>query len=173
MKKIKALKMIVAIVSFALALQLVLSSSGIWVNLTSSMPQGVYKSNDDKIQRNDYVLSCLPYDIAPLAKDRGYVGYGQCPANSGLIGKKMLGLPGDLARIDQDGITINGVLLPGTAPKRFDRQGNSLPKIRIDRNLGADEYIIATNKPQSYDSRYFGPVHSEDLKQKIEPLYLF
>ena len=169
----KILKLSATVVSFSVALELVLSSSGIWVNLTSSMPQGVYHAKADRPLRNDYVLSCLPEGIAATAKKRGYVGYGSCPAGTSPIGKKMIGMPGDLARIDHNGIMINGVLMQGTAPRRFDGSGNSMPAMRIERNLSADEYILATSSPRSYDSRYFGPVHQSDIRQKIEPLYLF
>ncbi len=169
----KILKLGVTVVSFSVALELVLSSSGIWINLTSSLPQGIYKAKAERPLRNDYVLSCLPESIATTAKKRGYVGYGNCPAGSAPIGKKMIGMPGDLARIDQNGIMINGTLMQGTAPKRFDGSGNTMPSIRIERNLSADEYILATSSPRSYDSRYFGPLRQSDIKEKIEPLYLF
>lgn len=78
--------------------------------------------------------------------------------------KRVVGLPGDLLQITQGRVVINGRPLeepyavgwtdPPTAPRR----------------LGPDEYfLLGDNRPQSFDSRAFGPVPRRALAGKIKP----
>lgn len=171
--KLKIVGTVLAIVIFSSALQFSLRYSDLWINLTSSMPQGIYKVKALEEKRDEAVLFCLNKKRADFAKKRGYVGYGNCPANSAPLGKYLKGLPGDLAYIGKEGIKINGSLLSGTAPQLKDGKGSSLTAARLNRILDQDEFILASERTQSYDSRYFGTIKRTDLLNGLEAFYLF
>ena len=171
--KLKLVGMILAVIIFSSALQLSLRYSELWINLTSSIPQGIYKIKALEEKRGEAVLFCLDKKRADFAKQRGYVGYGNCPSNSSPLGKYLKGLPGDLAYIGKEGIKINGSLLSGTAPQLKDGNGTPLTAARLNRVLDQDEFILASERTQSYDSRYFGTVKRTDLLNGLEAFYLF
>ncbi len=148
-------------------------SCGIWVNLSSSIPPGIYHQAEGAILRGDCVLSCVPSSAAALAYERHYIGYGNCPMSTAPVGKYAVGLPGDQARINQEGIVINGTKLNSTKPLELDIEKRTLEPFMLDRQLSEDEYLLAGKTKESYDSRYFGPVSKKEIKGKIEAVYLF
>ena len=48
--------------------------AGVRVNLSGSMPIGLYRVSSAPPMRGAMVLACLPVDVAVFAKSRGYVG---------------------------------------------------------------------------------------------------
>ena len=53
-----------------------------------------------------------------------------------------------------------------------DRQGAQLPHWQGCRRLGAGEYFVFSNRiPNSYDSRYYGPVSSRQVLGVYAPLW--
>ena len=53
-----------------------------------------------------------------------------------------------------------------------DRQGAQLPHWQGCRRLGAGEYFVFSNRiPNSYDSRYYGPVSSPQVLGVYTPLW--
>jgi len=53
-----------------------------------------------------------------------------------------------------------------------DRQGAQLPHWQGCRRLGAGEYFVFSNRiPNSYDSRYYGPVSSRQVLGVYTPLW--
>ncbi len=150
-----------------------LLAMGIWVNLSSSVPPGIYREEEGSIARGDCVLSCIPGSAAYIALERGYVGWGGCPFHTAPVGKLAAGIPGDQARISQSGIEINGQALPKSVPLGADAQGRELAPYSLDRTLKDGEYLLAGTSAQSYDSRYFGPAGKDEIKGRIKPIYLF
>ncbi len=51
---------------------------GIRVNLTESMPRGLYELSvlSHPLKKGDIVAACLPYSAARLGEERGYLGSG-------------------------------------------------------------------------------------------------
>lgn len=148
-------------------------SCGIWVNLSSSIPPGIYHQTEGPILRGNTVLSCVPSNATAIANERHYIGYGSCPMSTAPVGKYAVGLPGDQARINHEGIVINGTKLNSTKPLELDIEKRTLEPFILDRQLSEDEYLLAGETYESYDSRYFGPVSKKDIKGKIEAVYLF
>ena len=55
----------------------------------------------------------------------------------------------------------------------FDRYGRSLPAWKGCRLLGADEvFLLMKEVPDSFDSRYFGPVPVAAVIGRLAPLWL-
>lgn len=173
MKKKNILFTILAITIFSLLLQLLMSKTGIWINLTSSMPPGIYLQQERSFNKNDYVISCLPKEASVISHERGYLGYGKCYMHTAPVGKKLIALEGDHALIDERGIHINGELLKNTSPMKYDGEGRAMSHAHIKRKLEKNEILLALDNPRSFDSRYFGVVPRENLQAKIVPLYLF
>ena len=173
MKNFKILILVVGIVLLSLFLQLFLSQTGLWINLTSSMPPGIYVQEQSEIKRNDYVISCLPKEVASISYQRGYLGYGNCYLHTAPVGKKLVAMEGDLAQIDYNGIRVNGKLIKGTKPSAFDGKGRIMEIKQFKRKLAKNEILLALENPRSYDSRYFGAISDKELQAKIVPLYLF
>jgi len=68
------------------------------------------------------------------------------------------------------GLAINGVWRAKTAA--FDRDGRALPVWNACRRLHDQEFFMLSNHvPNSFDSRYFGPVQSADILATYRPLY--
>ena len=87
--------------------------------------------------------------------------------------KRVIGLPGEEISYKNDHLYINGQLveepflkLPFMKKEKIKYDLTQYTKdFRI--KLRHDEYfILGDNRPMSYDSRYFGPVHIEDIRAK-------
>lgn len=91
-----------------------------------------------------------------------------------LLIKRIIGLPGETIRIDEDGsIYVDGeVLKEGYGketikPVRENGEDN-LGYAREEIVLGKDEYfVLGDNRNDSEDSRFIGPVKLSDMKGKI------
>ena len=88
-----------------------------------------------------------------LGFDRGY------EARELPLLKRVVALAGDVVSISSSGVTINGELLPNSAPLSHDEAGRPLAMAQLDHfTLGTDQAFLMGVTPSSWDSRYFGPV---------------
>jgi signal peptidase I len=86
--------------------------------------------------------------------------------------KRVIALPGDTVEIRSDVAFINGVAEPGRGQVVDGRFSVSRPRITVP----ADHvYVMGDNRPNSEDSRYFGPVLTSGIKGKavfvFAPIY--
>ena len=142
----------------------------LWINVSASIPYGVYKRVDKYPQKDDYILFCLKDKLAKLSVERRYTTTGNCPFQSAPIGKKVVATQGDLVKISKEGIEVNGMLLSKTRPSTYDLLERKMPEYSMHRYLDNNEYIVASTKENSYDSRYFGIVRGEQIKGVIETI---
>lgn len=154
----------------AYVISLLPNALNIWINVSPSIPYGIYKKVEKYPQKDDYILFCLDNEIAKLTADRHYVTTGNCAFQSAPIGKKVVAAQGDLVKIDGDGIEINGVLLTDSRPSEYDNLKRRMPEFSMHRYLDNDEFIVASDKKNSYDSRYFGIVKGKQIKGVIETI---
>ena len=133
----------------------------VW-NLSASVPIGLYAIDAGAPSRDHYVLVRLPAAAAQLANRRGYL-----PAGVGLL-KRVSAAQGDrVCRIGLH-IVINGVAVARAAAK--DLSGRPMPVWRGCRHLQAGDLFLLGGGPDSFDSRYFGPVSSGDVVGPATPL---
>lgn len=151
-------------------LTLLPSFLNLWINISSSIPYGVYKRVDKYPQKDDYILFCLEDELAKLSVERRYTTTGNCSFQSAPIGKKVVAEQGDLVKISKEGIEVNGKLLSKTIPSNYDLLERKMPEYNMHRYLDNDEFIVASAKENSYDSRYFGIVRGEQIKGVIETI---
>jgi len=147
--------------------------AGARINTTRSIPIGVYREIHAPVERGGYVMFCPPlHNLFDVAKARGYIGAGVCPGRYGYMMKRVLAIGGDIVSVDDNGVWVNGRLLPNSRPVQTDSAGRELPYLRINRHvLGSDELLLMSDVSEtSFDARYFGPVQRSQVKSVIRPL---
>lgn len=163
------------IVGVCLALGLVLThEAGLRLNTTRSIPLGLYRMSNEPIQTGAYVLWCPPerpeFD---LAKARGYIGAGFCPGGYGSMMKKVLAAHNDVVSVTDEGVRINGTLLPASQPFETDLMGRPLPRFRVSSRvlLSSELLLMSDTNNRSFDARYFGPIHRDHIQGHIHPIW--
>ena len=149
-------------------------AAGARINTTKSIPPGVYWTATKAAAKGDYVLFCPPalpqFDVA---KERGYIPAGFCPGDYGYMMKRVLAAKGDAIAVADDGVRVNGHLLPDSVLRKADRGGRPLPRYQ-DNNYTLTEQqvlLMADANPLSFDSRYFGPIQLSQIKTVIVPVF--
>lgn len=78
--------------------------------------------------------------------------------------KRVVGLPGERVRVEAQGaVTINGAPLHEPYIKTG---GNPLGVIAVTLGLG-EYFLLGDNRPNSFDSRSFGPIPRADIVGKV------
>ena len=88
-----------------------------------------------------------------------------------LLIKRVIGLPGEALELKKGKIFVNGKLLPEPYIKDWKQRGvenyimrNGKSSITIPEQ---SYFFMGDNRDNSYDSRYFGPLHKEHIRGKI------
>jgi conjugative transfer signal peptidase TraF len=135
----------------------------LWINLSPSLPLGVYRPTGAPVTRGAIVVVCLPLAIGRFARERGYLGYGPCPGNVERLGKRVAAVAGDTVETGAEGVRINGFLIPASRRLERDSRGRLLPVTARRTVVRPGElFLLATDNRRSFDSRYFGPVAVTD-----------
>jgi conjugative transfer signal peptidase TraF len=131
----------------------------LWLNLSPSLPLGLYRTVHVAPVRGAIVVVCLPRQLGVFARARDYLGRGPCAGNVERLGKRVAGVAGDTIDMDAFGVSINHVRIPHSAPLARDSRGRPLPSM-TGRRIVPDGhiFILANENPRSFDSRYFGPI---------------
>jgi conjugative transfer signal peptidase TraF len=149
-------------------------AAGVRVNVSSSIPLGVYRTVDAaSIERDDYVLVCPPQTaLFDEARARGYFDPGFCPGNYGYLMKRVAGRPGDRVSIQPEGVWVNGQRIPYSAQRNADGLGRSLPRFFAHEHvLDTTQFLLMSNSnPKSFDARYFGPVTRSQIVSVLLPV---
>jgi conjugative transfer signal peptidase TraF len=136
----------------------------IW-HATASAPIGLYRVNPSSpIRRGDLVLVTPPDTARRLAAERGYL-----PAGVPLV-KLVVAISGDLVCVDGGEVRIGGRHVAWTLSA--DRQGRPLPQWDGCRSLlDGEVFLLMADVPDSFDSRYFGPVERGQIIGRLAPLW--
>ncbi len=145
------------------------------LNLSTSMPRGIYYISADQPTRGSFITLCLPaanvyHSVYPQSHFSG-----SCPNHTQPLLKQLVGLSGDRIDLDPNQITLNGVALPHSSS--FVMQNKRLPNSSIQKIvLVLNEqqiWVYGTKSIRSYDSRYFGPLSMGDIVAVVTPLWLW
>jgi conjugative transfer signal peptidase TraF len=136
-------------------------SSGVRINVTSSLPQRLWVvyplGEDDEIRRGEYVI-VFPLTIDTARFDPGtkarYFGDGKMS-----FLKEVFALPGETV----DGGTFYVL--------SSDSEGRPLPEFPFPVRLDRDEYWLSSHSERGFDSRYFGPVRRRSISAKAVPIF--
>ncbi|MBX9746400.1 MAG: S26 family signal peptidase [Hyphomonadaceae bacterium] len=131
-------------------------------NHTPSVPTGWYVRSADEIVPGALV-TVRAQDVAPDdAAVRRFTDAGD------RFIKRIAAIDGDSVCAEAEVIRINDRTVAHRAT--HDSQGRVLPHWRGCRTLSADEIFLMGDTPDSFDSRYFGPVsidHIEGVWRKL------
>lgn len=158
-----------------LALLVVLWQAGYRLNVTRSLPIGLYRITVGPVQRGRLAAFCLeesPY--INLARERGYLAAGSCPSGLRPLLKVVSGLAGDTVEFQKGLITVNGHSLAGTAIVSRDSKGRPTPASRLAPGVipAGRALVLSQHHSGSFDSRYFGLVPLKALRL-VEPVLMF
>ena len=135
---------------------------------------GLYLATHKRPEKGDLVFVKLPeLPVFDLAKERGYLKVAWSPAEH--LMKRLVGVAGDRVTIDSSGVHVNGIRLPKSTPCNCDGAGRPLrPYVLQDHILGQDEVLLMSDyNPESFDSRYFGPLQTTTIESVVTPLLTF
>lgn len=158
----------VIIVSLILMLLSPFIKTPLYLNLTPSEKLGIYLLTPLKTNPmpGDLVLFAVPNQAKPYILGRGWMKEG------GMLLKHIGAVKGDKVLIDEESIFINGKYIGPVSQN--DSKGLPLPKLRGEFKIKPDHFLpIATNIPNSFDGRYFGPVPYKLIKGEAIPIFLW
>ncbi|MCY1374222.1 conjugative transfer signal peptidase TraF [compost metagenome] len=110
------------------------------------------------------VLVHLPPAAMAFATQRGYL-----PTNVPLL-KTVAAVPPQNVCVRGDQLLVDGRIVARRLHR--DRQGRPLPAWQACRRLVGDELFLLSTNPESFDSRYFGPVPASAVIGRAQPLWL-
>ena len=151
--------------------------SGFRVNATRSMPVGLWRVAPmlAELHRGEVVTVCPP-DTASTrdAAARGYIAAGTCPGGYEPLIKPVAAVAGDQVMVGRAGISVNGVLLDGTAQLGRDSAGRVLQAVPFGVHPvpAGHVWLLAGHDARSWDSRYFGPVPVSDVQAVARPVWV-
>jgi conjugative transfer signal peptidase TraF len=152
-----------------LGLMVLGATLGLRVNLTPSLPLGLYQRS----AQGGLVEFCPPAEAGALAAARGYRARGVCPDGHVPLIKPVIAGVGDEVGIDRRGIRVNGRALPNTQAHRVDHQGRPLVPWPAGRYRVAEGtlWVASGWNDGSFDSRYFGPIPTDTVRARLAPLW--
>ena len=139
------------------------------IQISSSFPCGLYlkKTVPETISIGQLVLFEMPPEIKTLMIDRHwiptYVHY--------YLMKPVAAKEGDHVTVSADGVFVNHTFKG--AVKKVDQQGLMLPQYIYNGELKENTYFLLAFAHNSFDSRYFGPIHHRSIINIVEPFILF
>jgi conjugative transfer signal peptidase TraF len=119
-------------------------------NASPSVPIGLYRLTSRPSQAAALVVIRLPEPLRALAETRGYLGKGA------LLVKPVVAGAGDTVCRHGALVTINGRI--AARARTLDAAGRSLPTWSGCFRLRANEILVLSADPGSFDSRYMGPI---------------
>jgi conjugative transfer signal peptidase TraF len=149
---------------------------GYRVNLSPSVPRGVWKvaEQPEEPQKGGYAV--VPNDASDESKNPGY----RLAAERGyLVGpmpmlKRVVAAEGDFISYDrrEKAVTVNGSYVPMTEILSRDTEGRPMPGAFFPVRLRERQVWLSSENIRGYDSRYFGPVSSDILREAV-PVWTF
>ena len=143
---------------------------GLRFNTSPSLPMGLYITTADG--GASLVEFCPAEPFATLAIERGYRDAGTCGDGAAPLLKPIVARSGDKVDMSARGISVNGTLLPNTAPLSKDAKGRPLDAWPFGRYLVAPGtvWVASSYHPRSFDSRYFGPLSTSAIRHRLKAL---
>ena len=135
------------------------------INLTSSVPVGLYVHSARPPRTGEFVLVLLPMQLRHFAARRGYL-----PLNRLLV-KIIAAGPGEVvcrlgARVWVGGHNRVWAL-------RTDGLGRPLPYWSGCRRLRGSELFVLGTHSNSFDGRYCGPINRRSVLTVVQPILTF
>lgn len=147
---------------------------GIRINITASLARGFYIVSQSPSA--NLVEFCPEGEAASISLERGYrTPGGSCSDGGTPLLKPIAAVPGDRVEVTSHGIQVNGKLIPNSAAHLNDHRGRPLrpwPNGKYIVPTGS-LWVISDFNSWSFDSRYFGPIPSMLVRDRLRPLWTF
>jgi conjugative transfer signal peptidase TraF len=168
----KALRIFLLAVMAAICALTLLGLAGLRINTTNSLPMGIYIITQD--EHAPLVEFCPQGASSALSSARGYRPPGFCPDGSVPLMKPVIACPGDTVALSAESIRVNGKLMPNTAPRSVDTAGRPLGvwPSGVYAVTPSTVWVASTYHPDSFDSRYFGPIPCGAIRHRLKPLWV-
>ena len=155
-----------------LTLCLAFHQAGLALNLTRSLPYGIYQRvTKPAITTGMLVTFCLPEDLARFARSRGFVYSGGCPGDALPLLKRVLATEGSVVEITEQGTFIDDWYRQHSAPPK-DHRDRPLTRWPLGCfALTPHQLWLGADHPHSFDSRYYGPIDERTLRGVYRPLW--
>jgi conjugative transfer signal peptidase TraF len=146
--------------------------SGVRFNDTESAPTGLWRLTPAAmpLQRGALVSICPPdVPVVRAMAEGGHLPLGKCSAGTATLLKPIAAVAGDTVTVTLNGVAVNGFLLPNTSAHP-DVLG--FAPMRPGRYLvtAGHAWLLSSYSPDSFDSRYFGPVTVASAEGIARPL---
>lgn len=143
---------------------------GIRINTSPSLPLGLYMTTSDIHAGLIEFCPCEPFSSLAIA--RGYRDPGSCADGGAPLLKPIVAKQGDIVVLAGEGIRVNGKLLQNTEPLVTDTRGRRLKPWPFGRYVVQPGFVwvASTYNGRSFDSRYFGPVATSNIRERLRPL---
>jgi len=145
--------------------------AGFYINATNSAPKGLWRVKTITpwdVERGMLVSICPPgLRIVEAMRQQGYLQPGSC-SGSGTVPllKPVVAFSGDTVRITRKGIAVNGQVLPNS---QAQPQMPAYPAGVYEVRPG-EVWIVSSYSAGSFDSRYFGPVSTNNIEGQAKPI---
>jgi conjugative transfer signal peptidase TraF len=141
---------------------------GLRINTSPSLPMGLYMTTADA--GANLIELCPVEPFATLSIERGYRDPGTCRDGAAPLLKPVVAKSGDIVEVSSRGISVNGALLPNTAPLTRDTKGRHLQAWTSGRYLvdPGTVWVASSYHPRSFDSRYFGPLSTAAIRHRLK-----
>jgi conjugative transfer signal peptidase TraF len=164
---------LLAVFGATLATPLVVRLAPLRINLSPSLPRGLYLLEPVRGVPfpGELVLACPPPAAAAVALARRYLDPGPCPGGTKPLGKLVLAAGGDRVELSTAGIVVNRCALGSASSSTTDTHGRRLTRYPAGvYRVGARELWLFSPHRRSFDSRYFGPVSTQSVIGVLRPL---
>ena len=141
---------------------------GLRINTSPSLPVGLYVVTTNGAA--NLIEFCPAEPFAALSLIRGYRDAGSCRDGGAPLLKPVVAKAGDMVELSGRGISVNGLLLPNTAPLSKDTKGRLLESWHFGcfPVTPGTVWVASSYHSRSFDSRYFGPVHTTDIRHRLK-----
>lgn len=136
-------------------------SDRILYNASPSVPTGFYaRINEPPVHGS--LVTVRASDVAPdYARVRGFADRGD------RFIKRIAAVAGDRVCTDGDVVHVAAAIVHRSG---HDSIGHALPRWNGCRALGQSDVFLLGETPDSFDSRYFGPVRTDQIEGVWRPL---
>lgn len=159
-----------------ICISLIFLMMGFRINITESIPIGLYRITGTNNLKNNFVIFCPDNRFAfKQGLERNYINPGLCPGGYGYLMKKVVAVKGDVMSVTDEGVYVNGKFFPYSKPKSHDGMGHALPQWHVtDYRLKEDEVLTMTSLSEwSFDGRYYGLVHVRQIKGVVLDVLMY
>lgn len=162
------------IVMFVFVVLMIVSKRlGVLINITPSMPIGLYIRATGPLSRGDVIAFCLSEPYQTIGIKQAYLAKGQVCHGADPLIKQVLAVPGDDVLLDKQFIQVNGVIYHYVARDK-DSMGRALaiyPSGYYPHTSGY--WVIGNHCADSWDSRYWGSISVNQILYKLRSVFVF